>query len=115
MHEGKKPHELKILEIGCGGGIVSENMAKQGFQVLGIDMSPNSVKQARDHAEKEGIKNVEYRVGNAYKLELEDNSIDGVIAADVFEHFHDLPKAIEEIARVLKPGLKEEFLLLMVY
>ena len=94
--------EARILDVGCGGGILTEAMAARGWQMTGVDLSPKSIEVARRHAEESGVE-VEYQVGSAYELPFDDASIDAVVISDVLEHLHDLPRSVREIARVLKP------------
>lgn len=99
------PEHTQIVEVGCGGGIVSEAMAKRGYDIRAVDLSPSSVAAARAHATITQIPNPpEYVVGNAYKLPFEDKCTDVVIMSDVLEHLTDLPLAIKEVSRILKPG-----------
>jgi len=93
-----------ILDIGCGGGLVCEALARRGYRMIGIDASAPTLEQAREHAISEGLSNrIDYRYGNATDLSSIPNaSIDGVVMSDVLEHVHDLPKVISEISRVLK-------------
>jgi 2-polyprenyl-6-hydroxyphenyl methylase / 3-demethylubiquinone-9 3-methyltransferase len=92
-----------VLDVGCGGGILSEELARLGYQVTGIDAAQGAISAARRHAQRSGV-NVDYRVGSAYELQIPDASVDCVVASDVLEHLHDLPGALAEIARVLRPG-----------
>jgi len=95
---------VRVADVGCGGGFLSENMAKRGYSMIGIDMSPNTIEQAKQHAASSELQ-ITYEVGNAYELSnLPDASVDAVLMADVLEHFHDLPRAAKTVARVLKPG-----------
>jgi 2-polyprenyl-6-hydroxyphenyl methylase / 3-demethylubiquinone-9 3-methyltransferase len=94
---------VHIVDLGCGGGLVSETLARNGYRVTGIDQSVASLDAARRHAAQEEI-DVDYRYGSVYELELESGTVDGVVISDVLEHLHDLPRAISEIGRVLRPG-----------
>ena len=96
----------QLVEIGCGGGIVSEALCHMGYTVHGIDMSPGSVAVAQTHATQNGIptEKLHYSVGNAYELPLQDSCADAVVMSDVLEHLDDLPKALAEVCRVLRPG-----------
>jgi 2-polyprenyl-6-hydroxyphenyl methylase / 3-demethylubiquinone-9 3-methyltransferase len=100
---GRAPGDVRILDVGCGGGLLSEGLAGLGYRVTGIDISEGSLRTARRHAERSGVE-VEYRSGSAFALPDADDSYDAVVASDVLEHLDDLPKAVGELARVLRPG-----------
>jgi len=93
----------RFIDVGCGGGILTEALAKVGYPITGFDISEGALKAARRHAAASGVK-VEYRRSSAYHLGIKTERVDGVIASDVFEHLHDLPRAVSEMARVLKLG-----------
>ncbi|TLD71803.1 3-demethylubiquinone-9 3-O-methyltransferase [Phragmitibacter flavus] len=97
------PTGKTALEVGSGGGILTEEIAGMGFITTGIDPSENSVAVARDHAQQSGL-DIRYDVGSGEALPYADASFDVVFCCDVLEHVTDLPKVIEEITRVLKPG-----------
>lgn len=92
-----------FVDVGCGGGILTEAMAGRGYRMLGLDVSEGALSAARRHAAAAGAR-VEYRRGSVYDLGMETGTVDGVIAADLFEHLHDFPRAVSECGRVLKPG-----------
>lgn len=100
---GADRSRVRVLDIGCGGGLVSERMAALGYPVTGVDLSAGSIETARRHAAATGV-TVDYQVGSAYELPKADGSVDLVVISDVLEHLHDLPVAVAEIARVLRPG-----------
>lgn len=97
------PHGKKALEVGCGGGILSEEIALMGFDTTGIDPSEQALKIAANHAHASGL-NIRYEKGEGEALPYTDSSFDVVFCCDVLEHVRDLPKVISEISRVLKPG-----------
>jgi 2-polyprenyl-6-hydroxyphenyl methylase/3-demethylubiquinone-9 3-methyltransferase len=93
--------EISVLEVGCGGGILSEEIARMGFITTGIDPAEQSVLSALNHA-KESSLNINYLIGSGEALPFRNNSFDIVLCCDVLEHVNDLPKVISEISRVLK-------------
>jgi 2-polyprenyl-6-hydroxyphenyl methylase/3-demethylubiquinone-9 3-methyltransferase len=93
----------KALDMGCGGGILAEEIARMGFETTGIDPSAHSLKIAREHAKLNRLK-INYDKGTGEALPYNDASFDVVFCCDVLEHVRNLPKAISEISRVLKPG-----------
>ena len=95
---------VDIIDLGCGGGLVTEEIARHfpNRNVTGYDISEGALNQARSHGAT--LVNLNYKVGSLYQIPLPENSVDGVIVSDVFEHLDDLPRALSEIHRVLKPG-----------
>ncbi len=91
---------IKVLDIGCGGGLACEFLAKRGAHVSGIDLSFNSIKAAQEHAKKSNLQ-IDYQCGVAENLPYEENTFDVVVCFDVLEHVEDWKKAIGEIYRVL--------------
>jgi 2-polyprenyl-6-hydroxyphenyl methylase/3-demethylubiquinone-9 3-methyltransferase len=95
------PRGKKALEVGSGGGHMSEDIARLGFDTTGIDPSERSVQVATEHAGLSGLK-IHYDVGTGESLPYGDESFDVVLCCDVLEHVQDLSKVISEIARVLR-------------
>jgi 2-polyprenyl-6-hydroxyphenyl methylase/3-demethylubiquinone-9 3-methyltransferase len=94
----------RVLDVGCGGGILAEALAAAGAQVTGIDPSERSLEAARAHARRAGLA-IDYRRGRAEDLAaLVDGGFDLVFAVDVLEHVDDLERAIAAVAAVLAPG-----------
>jgi 2-polyprenyl-6-hydroxyphenyl methylase / 3-demethylubiquinone-9 3-methyltransferase len=93
--------ETSALEVGCGGGILTEEIAKMGFITTGIDPSEQSVANAQKHAKDNNLK-INYEIGVGENLPFQNNSFDVVFCCDVLEHVYDVPKVISEISRVLK-------------
>ena len=95
------PQSLKVLDVGCGGGLLAEEFARLGCQVTGIDPSEPSLATAREHAHQSGL-DITYQIGVGEQLPFLPASFDIVICCDVLEHVNDLSQVIHEIARVLK-------------
>ncbi len=99
----KNLNGFKVLDVGCGGGLLSEEFAKKGALVTGVDLSPVSIKAAKKHAEESGLK-IDYRHCAITDLEKEDDGFDAVICAEVLEHVDDLEGFIKDCAGFLKAG-----------
>src|SRR6476661_337945 len=100
---GIEPKDKKALEVGSGGGILTEEIYKMGFTTTGIDPAQESLQAARNHATAERL-DITYEQGTGEQLPYPDQSFDCVFCCDVLEHVRDLPKVIAEISRVLKPN-----------
>lgn len=93
----------RVLDLGCGGGFMSEALATQGADVIGVDPAVPAIEAARAHAARQALP-IRYGVGRAEAIPLPDRSVDRVVCVDVLEHVDDLTRCCAEIARVLKPG-----------
>lgn len=102
-HYGQNLSRVRLLDIGCGGGLLTEEFASMGCQVTGIDISPQSIAVARAHAVRSGL-SIDYRVGSGTNLDFSDASFEAVSCCDVLEHIRDWKQVIAEAARVLVPG-----------
>jgi len=94
---------LTLLDIGCGGGLLSEPMARQGFTVLGADASEKNIGTARAHAQGQDLP-LTYRAVAAETLAAEGASFDMVLNMEVVEHVADLSGFLKACARMVKPG-----------
>ncbi len=94
----------KILDVGCGGGILSEALAKAGAQVTGLDLSDASLQVARQHSQQQGL-NIEYRYERVEDLaQKEAGTYDVVVCMEMLEHVPEPGKVIAACAQALKPG-----------
>lgn len=95
----------RVLDVGCGGGILAEALAREGALVTGVDPSEKSLTVAREHAAQSGL-TIAYRAGSAEDLASMGlgQGFDLVFAVDVLEHVDDLDRAMTAIAAVLAPG-----------
>ena len=95
----------RILDIGCGGGILADSMARKGAQVLGIDLSTKALKVAQLHALEAGTTGVEYREISAEACAQEQPaSFDAVTCMEMLEHVPDPASVVQACATLAKPG-----------
>ncbi|MBD0329645.1 MAG: 3-demethylubiquinone-9 3-O-methyltransferase [Thermoleophilia bacterium] len=94
---------LKMLDVGCGGGLLAEEFAERGARVTGVDPSTPSLQAARAHAAERGL-DIAYHEGVGEALPFPDASFDAVYCCDVLEHVDEVGRTVREIARVLRPG-----------
>lgn len=100
---GMDPGCAKVLDVGCGGGLLAEEFARLGCRVTGIDPSARSTETAAAHARQSGLA-IDYHVGVGERLPFDDASYAIVYCCDTLEHVVDVSQVIAEIARVLEPG-----------
>ena len=95
----------KVLDVGCGGGILAESMARRGADVLGIDLADKSLKVAELHKLETGVNNVNYRFVSAEQLAAEEQAtFDVVTCLEMLEHVPDPAQTIQACADLCKPG-----------
>jgi 2-polyprenyl-6-hydroxyphenyl methylase/3-demethylubiquinone-9 3-methyltransferase len=99
-----RPFEgLSLLDIGCGGGLLSEPMARLGFTVTGADASEKNIGTARTHAAQSGLE-IDYRATTAEALAAEGRQFDVVLNMEVVEHVADVRAYLAACAALVKPG-----------
>lgn len=95
----------RVLDVGCGGGILAESMARRGAQVLGIDMGEAPLSVARLHAAQHGVTSVTYQHSTAEALaDAQPESFDVVTCLEMLEHVPDPAAVVAACARLVKPG-----------
>jgi 2-polyprenyl-6-hydroxyphenyl methylase/3-demethylubiquinone-9 3-methyltransferase len=94
---------LRMLDIGCGGGILSEPLARLGAQMIGADPAEENIAAARAHAEETGV-TVDYRATTAEELAAANERFDVVLAMEVVEHVTDVNAFVATCATMVKPG-----------
>jgi 2-polyprenyl-6-hydroxyphenyl methylase / 3-demethylubiquinone-9 3-methyltransferase len=94
---------LRILDIGCGGGILSEPLARLGAQVVGADPSQENIAVASAHAKDSGV-SVDYRATTAEDLAAQREQFDIVLAMEVVEHVTNVDDFVATCASMVKPG-----------
>lgn len=95
----------RVLDVGCGGGILAESMARRGADVLGIDLADKSLKVAELHKLETCVNNVNYRFVSAEQLATEEQeTFDVVTCLEMLEHVPDPAQTIQACANLCKPG-----------
>ena len=98
-----KSKDKKVLEIGSGLGTDGVQFAKGGARYSAIDLSPKSLEMARKNFEWRGLRG-NFQVGDSENIPFADNTFDYVYSHGVIHHTPNMPRAVQEIHRVLKPG-----------
>ena len=94
----------KILDVGCGGGILSEALAKAGAQVTGLDLSEASIHVARQHAQSQNLQ-IDYRYESVQDVaEKQAGTFDAITCMEMLEHVPEPGRVIAACAKALKPG-----------
>lgn len=94
---------LKILDIGCGGGLISEPFYNMGGDVLAIDASPINIEIAKTHAQKNNLK-INYLASTAEDLAKTNQQFDVVLALEIIEHVSDMELFIKSCGQLVKPN-----------
>ena len=100
----KSIRKKDVLDIGCGGGLISELLAKKNANVTGIDENIYNIKQARDHVKMSSIK-IDYKnqsLDTFYKKNKK--KYDLILCLEVLEHVNDVKKTLDKISELMKPG-----------
>jgi 2-polyprenyl-6-hydroxyphenyl methylase / 3-demethylubiquinone-9 3-methyltransferase len=99
-HSDKPLKNIKLLDIGCGGGLLSEPMCRLGANVVGIDASKKNIEVAKFHAKKNKLK-INYKVASPEKLKTK-TKFDVILNMEIVEHVNDIDFFIKESSRLLK-------------
>lgn len=102
-HERRPLEGLRFLDIGCGGGLLSEPMARLGAEVVGIDPVERNVRTAEVHASQSGLA-IDYRATTAEALAAAGEQFDVVLNMEVVEHVDNVPLYMKSCAELVKPG-----------
>jgi 2-polyprenyl-6-hydroxyphenyl methylase/3-demethylubiquinone-9 3-methyltransferase len=94
---------LSLLDLGCGGGLIAEPMARRGFDVTGCDAGADAVRAAEAHAGCRGL-SLTYRCATAEELGAEGAAFDMVLALEVAEHVSDVKSFLAAVAQLVRPG-----------
>ncbi len=105
LADGASLAGLRMLDIGCGAGLLAEAMASRGAQVVAIDPAVNNIAVARDHARQQGL-DIDYRVGTLEEV-VGDEKFNVVLNMEVVEHVEQLPNFMAGVcARILPGGMQ---------
>ena len=94
---------LSVLDIGCGGGLLCEPMARLGATVVGLDASEEAIRVARAHSAQSELK-LSYRAGSAEDFARGKQRFDVITALEILEHVADIDSLLQSAARLLKPN-----------
>lgn len=94
---------LTVLDIGCGGGLISEPLCRLGAQVTGLDPTEETIAVARAHAAAQGLA-IDYRADRAETLKEAGERFDAVVCLEVVEHVPDVAAFLKTIADLVRPG-----------
>ncbi len=98
--------ELEIIDLGCGDGTLTVEMAKFANHVTGVDINPDILAMARQRKDRMGLHNVSFVVEDASSLSLSSESMDVVFFSQSLHHLENPQKGLHEAARILRPGGK---------
>ena len=93
----------RLLEVGCGIGVDSIQLAKCGFDVTAVDLTESALQVTKQFAARRDV-NINFQLGNAEGLDFPDASFDAVYSFGVLHHTPDVEQAVAEVRRVLRPG-----------
>ncbi len=95
--------KLRVLDVGCGPGIMTAVLAVYAREVVAFDITPEMIHRARQKCEKAGLANVQFQLGQAERLPFDDASFDVIVTRLTFHHFPDPATVISEMVRVIRP------------
>lgn len=94
---------MKVLDAGCGDGVLSLMMAEKGAEVIGVDLSVPNIESSKSRAESAGfLSKISFKTGDVENLSFPDNSFDLVVSSHVLEHLSNFDKGLVEVMRVTK-------------
>jgi 2-polyprenyl-6-hydroxyphenyl methylase/3-demethylubiquinone-9 3-methyltransferase len=94
---------LRVLDVGCGGGLIAEPLARLGAQVTGLDPALETIEAARRHAAGQGL-SIDFRAGRVEELAAEAQTFDAVVCLEVVEHVPDASAFLKTCAALVRPG-----------
>jgi ArsR family transcriptional regulator len=98
------PQDLVLVDVGCGTGSLTFELARFAERVIGVDLSSEMLRRARELAKERKVRNIEFRRADALTLPLESGSVDAVFCVMVLHFLPDPERALAEFCRVARPG-----------
>ena len=97
---------MRLLDVGCGPGSITRGLAERTApgEVIGLDLSRETLQAARHDADVRGLRNLRYEEGSVYELPFPDGSFDVAYAHQVLQHLRQRDAALREMLRVVRPG-----------
>lgn len=104
LKQNSQPYEgLRILDIGCGGGLLTEPISRLGADIIGADAAEKNIKIASAHAEQQGL-DIDYRATTSEDLAAAGEKFDVILNMEVIEHVADVPLFLSSCVQMLKPN-----------
>ena len=100
---GKSISKKNVLDIGCGGGLISESLAKKNAKVTGIDENAFNIKQAKEHAKINSLKINYINQSLDFFFKKNKKKFDLILCLEVLEHVNDVEEALDKITKLLNP------------
>ena len=100
-----KSKNARILDYGCGSGIITSKLSAKGFNVIGVDISNVNIKVCKENTRKKRIKNVKFYAMDCEKTKFPENYFDIIVCHSILHHLN-IEKAFQELRRILKPAGK---------
>jgi 2-polyprenyl-3-methyl-5-hydroxy-6-metoxy-1,4-benzoquinol methylase len=98
----RSPEKLKVVDFGCGSGVMSQLLAQMGHEVIAVDLDFAPLEKVRRHVDFPA--NISFHNKDLAELDLPASSVDAIVALDVLEHIHDFESYLALFLRILKPG-----------
>ncbi len=98
------PAPARILDYGCGAGVISFAIAEKGYEVVGVDGATGMIEAAELDRRRNNIDNVSFEVDQSNGKKISDNSFDAIVCSSVIEYVEDDKKLLEDLIRIIRPG-----------
>ena len=98
------PRDLVVADVGCGTGSLTFELARFAKKAIGVDLSREMLRRARDLAKEKRVRNVEFRMGDALKLPLKPQQVDAAFCVMVLHFLPEPQRGIKELCRITRPG-----------